>query len=305
MTRTHATPIHAPDDRVVAALPPLRGLVDWPAIIAGGVIAAGMSFLLLSFGSAVGLAVASPFANEGASAATIGILAVLWFAFSQLYSFAVGGYVAGRLRSPAGDTTDRDEIQFRDGIGGLLVWASALVISAVLVASTAAGVARMAASGAGQAVGSAATVAAPAVPSADYLTDVFLRTTMSASPTASASALPAQSDADMRAEVGRILSTGVARGQMTDDDKQRLASLISVKSSIPQEEARKRVDDAITKADAVQQDVKRRAQAVAETARSTTSRAAFWATVIMMLTGVAAWYAAKLGGHHRDERTFY
>ena len=309
MTRTHATPIHDPDDRVVAAIPPLRGLVDWPAVVAGGVIAAGMSFLLLSFGSAVGLAVSSPFANEGASAATIGIMAVLWFAFSQLYSFAVGGYVAGRLRSPAGDTTDRDEIQFRDGIGGLLVWASALVISALLIASTAAGVTRMAASGAGQAIGTVATAAAPAAPSADYLTDVFLRTTTtSTAPTAGApapAAAPAQSDADMRAEVGRILAMGVARGQMTDDDKQRLATLVSVKSSIPQEEARKRVDEAIAKADAVQQDVKRRAQAVAETARSTTSRAAFWATVIMMLTGVAAWYAAKLGGHHRDERRFY
>src|SRR5690606_28437031 len=95
------------DNRVVAAIPPLRGLVDWPAIIAGGVIAAGMSFVLLSFGSAVGLAVSSPFANEGASAATIGIMAILWFAFSQFYSFAVGGYVAGRLRAPAGDAADR------------------------------------------------------------------------------------------------------------------------------------------------------------------------------------------------------
>lgn len=307
MTRTHASPILDRDNQVVAAIPPLRGLVDWPAIIAGGVIAAGMSFLLLSFGSAVGLAVASPFANEGASAATIGIMAVLWFAFTQLYSFAVGGYVAGRLRSPAGDTTDRDEIQFRDGIGGLLVWASALVISAVLIASTAAGVTRMAASGAGQAIGSAASVA-PAAPSADYLTDVFLRTTTPTPATAGApapAAAPAQSEADMRAEVGRILSMSVARGQMADDDKQRLASLISVKSSIPQEEARKRVDEAIAKADVIQQDVKRRAQAVAETARSTTSRAAFWATVIMMLTGVAAWYAAKLGGHHRDQRSFY
>jgi hypothetical protein len=92
---------------------------------------------------------------------------------------------------------------------------------------------------------------------------------------------------------------------VTDDDKQRLANLLSTRSSIPQEEARKRVDEAIAKADAVQQDVKHRAQAVAEAARSTTSRAAFWATVIMMLTGVAAWYAAKLGGRHRDERSFY
>lgn len=304
MTRTQATPIRDPDDRVVATLPPLRSLVDWPAVVAGGVIAAAMSFLLLSFGSAVGLAISSPFSNEGASAATIGILAVLWFAFTQLYSFAVGGYVAGRLRSPAGDTADRNEIQFRDGVGGLLVWASALVISALLIASTAVGVARMGASGAGRVIESAATAAAPAAPSTDYLTDVFLRTTAatSSAPTAGA---PAQGDADVRAEIGRILSMGVARGQISDDDKQRLAALVSARSSIPQEEARKRVDAAIASADAVQQDVMRRAQAVAETARSTTSRAAFWATVIMILTAGVAWYAAKLGGRHRDERSLY
>lgn len=310
MTRTHATPIRDPDDRVVATLPPLRSLVDWPAVVAGGVIAAAMSFLLLSFGSAVGLAISSPFSNEGASAATIGILAVLWFAFTQLYSFAVGGYVAGRLRSPAGDTSDRNEIQFRDGVGGLLVWASALVISALLIASTAVGVARMGASGAGRVIESAATAAAPAAPSTDYLTDVFLRTTAatSSAPTAGgppSTTAPAQGDADVRAEIGRILSMGVARGQISDDDKQRLAALVSARSSIPQEEASKRVDAAIASADAVQQDVMRRAQAVAETARSTTSRAAFWATVIMILTAGAAWYAAKLGGRHRDERSLY
>lgn len=308
MAHTHAP--SDPGDRTLTAVPPFRGLVDWPAIFAGGVIAAGMSFVLLSFGSAAGLAISSPFANEGASATTIGIMAVLWFAFTQLYSFAVGGYVAGRLRGPAGDTTDRDEIGFRDGIGGLVVWASALVLSAVLVASTAAGVARIAASGAGQAIGSAATAAAPSAPSADYLTDVFLRTSAPAATgaptsTTAPTAAPAQSEIDMRAEIGRILAMGIARGELTEDDKQRLAALIANRSSISQEDARKRVDEAIVKADAVQQDVKKSAQAVAETARSATSRAAFWATIIMMLTGIAAWYAAKLGGHHRDERQFY
>ena len=298
MNRTH--PLINPSDQTVATIPPLSSLVDWPAIIAGGVIAAGMSFVLLSFGSAVGFAVSSPFASEGASAATIGMMAIVWFAFSQIYSFAAGGYVAGRLRAPAGDTKDRDEIQFRDGMSGLVVWASALVISAVLIASTAAGVTRMAASGVGQAIGSAATAAAA---NTDYLTDVFLRTSTPAALAGPASAPPlARSEADIRAEIGRILSMGIARGQVTEDDRQRLSTLLSSRSSIPQEEARKRVDEAITKADAVQQEVKLRAQAVAETARSATSRAAFWATVIMMLTGVAAWYAAQFGGRHRDER---
>ncbi len=300
-------------DLTHVAVPPLRSLVDWQAIIAGGTIAAGVSFLLMSFGSAVGLAISSPFASEGASAATIGTLAVLWFGFTHLYAFGVGGYVAGRLRAPAGDGADRDEVQFRDGISGLVVWASALIISAFIVASTAAGITGMAASGAAQAVGAAATSATQTTPSSDYVTDLFLRATTSAaaapdaapSTTAVATTSGQQTDSDARAEVGRILAMSVARGELTSDDKQNLASIIAARSAISQEDALTRVNNAVVKVDAAREDAKRRAQVVADAARETTSKAAFWATLIMMLTAMTTWYAAKLGGRHRDDRRFY
>lgn len=99
MAHVSSSPMRTAEGGVHMTVPPIRSLIDWPAIIAGGVIAAGMAFLLTFFGSAIGLAVTSPFAHEGASATTIGTLAVLWFAFTQLYAFGVGGYVAGRLRA--------------------------------------------------------------------------------------------------------------------------------------------------------------------------------------------------------------
>ena len=304
MVSTPTRTLSARDDDIQSATPPLRSLVDWQAIIAGGVIAAGFSFLLMSFGSAVGLAVASPFASEGASAATIGTLAILWFAFTQLYAFGVGGYVAGRLRAPAGDGADRDEVQFRDGISGLVVWASALIISASIVAATAVGITQTAATGAGQALGSVATAASASAPSVEYMTDMFLRSTTPAGPTTST--IPATQNAgDTRAEIGRILAMGVARGELSSDDKQQLATLISTRSAISQDDAVKRVNDAVVKVDAAREDVKRRVQVIADAARKTTAKAAFWATLIMMLSGMATWYAAKLGGRHRDDRKYY
>jgi hypothetical protein len=46
-------------------------------------------------------------------------------------SFGLGGYLAGRLRIPLRPRS-RDEVEFRDGIHGLLVWAIAVLIGAVL-----------------------------------------------------------------------------------------------------------------------------------------------------------------------------
>ena len=43
-----------------------------------------------------------------------------------IIAFGVGGYIAGRMRAPI-DASD-DEIEFRDGTHGVLVWAIAMVL---------------------------------------------------------------------------------------------------------------------------------------------------------------------------------
>lgn len=331
-----------------------KRLVDWPAILAGGVIAAGISFLLLSFGGALGLSLASPFSSSAPAGSTIAMLAVFWFAFAQIYSFGVGGYVAGRLRGPANDGANREETEFRDGIAGLIVWASALLISAMLVANTAAGVAQVAGEGVSRAAGSAASAAASGItsslpstlPNADYLTDVFVRatepgssdgagTTLSANPgakpgpgaaaqpvnpptTAPAAGGTAQpgsanqnatnfasvNQADTRNEMGRILTVGAVRGQLSADDKQRLASIVASRSSISQDEAAKRIDTAVAKMMAARDELVQQAKVAADNARSVAAKTAFWVAVTMLLTGIGAWYGALMGGRHRDENRY-
>src|SRR5215471_13429799 len=125
--------------------------VEWGAVFAGAILAAALSFVLLSFGTAIGLSATSPWPNSGLSAKVIASLAVFWMMAQQIGSVMVGAYVAGRMRSRWYETGH--EAQFRDGLHGVLVWAVGVLISAVLVFATAAAVTKMAVDVAGKAAG--------------------------------------------------------------------------------------------------------------------------------------------------------
>jgi hypothetical protein len=72
----------------------------------------------------------------GASAATIGTAAIIWFVLIQIMSSSMGGYLAGRLRTKwTGIHTD--EVYFRDTAHGFLAWSVALVVTAAFLASAA------------------------------------------------------------------------------------------------------------------------------------------------------------------------
>ncbi|HTM78440.1 MAG TPA: hypothetical protein VL133_12520, partial [Devosia sp.] len=107
--------------------------VDWPAIIAGILLAMAISVVLISFGSAIGLGFAD-FDGEGASPIWIGVAAASWFLWVQISSFMAGGYLTGRMRRRHFDA-DEHESDVRDGAHGLLVWAGAAVLGAVIAVS--------------------------------------------------------------------------------------------------------------------------------------------------------------------------
>src|SRR4051794_30134913 len=133
--------------------------VEWGAVIAGAFLAAAISFVLLTFGAAIGLSAVSPWPNSGASAKVIASLAVFWAMAQQIGSIMVGGYVAGRMRSRWHEPGH--EAEFRDGLHGALVWAVAVLLSALLVFMTAGVAASTGADIAGKAVGSVASSSDP------------------------------------------------------------------------------------------------------------------------------------------------
>src|SRR6185437_7729884 len=100
----------------------VRDYVDWPAIIAGVVLASAIGLVMLTFGSAIGLSFANFHGGTNVSPIWIGIAAASWLLWVEISSMMAGGYLTGRLRRRIGDATEH-ESDIRDGSHGLLVWA--------------------------------------------------------------------------------------------------------------------------------------------------------------------------------------
>src|SRR3954469_22596752 len=107
---------------IVAAAGAGGSYVEWSAILAGAIGASAISFLLLTFGGAIGLTLTSPLRNASGLTAWGTVIAVTWWAvLVQIGSFFAGGYLAGRMRAKWREN-DRNESRFRDSAHGFMVW---------------------------------------------------------------------------------------------------------------------------------------------------------------------------------------
>ena len=166
-------------DVVVApTAPDTASYVDWPAIIAGIVMATGIALVLLTFGSAIGLSMTDFRAGPDIAPIWIAIAAALWLLWVQISSFMAGGYLTGRMRRRHKDASE-DESDVRDGAHGLLVWAGALVVGGLIAAGGLGAAASAIGSAASTLTNAAATVAGGAAESAadptSYFTDLLFR----------------------------------------------------------------------------------------------------------------------------------
>jgi len=210
--------------------------IEWGAVFAGAVLAAALSFVFLTFGTAIGLSATSPWPNSGLPARVIASLAIFWTMVQQIAAFMAGAYVAGRLRSRWQEAA-QEEVEFRDGLHGGLVWAVGIMIGAALLMATAGAVARTGAEITGRtAVAAAASTTNPM----DSVLDTMLRPAAATSPRS-----PSQSGDDPRPQVSRMLSSAVAAGSLSEPNRAYLAQLVAQRTGIPQEEAAKRVDEAL------------------------------------------------------------
>jgi len=86
-------------------------------VIAGAFVAAALSLILLALGTGLGLSSVSPWSNVGASASTVSKAAIVWLIVMQVIASAMGGYLAGRLRTKWANIHN-DEVYFRDTAHG-------------------------------------------------------------------------------------------------------------------------------------------------------------------------------------------
>ena len=293
------------DASVVTTDLPAGRYVDWGPIILGTLGALAIMVVLVTFGGALGLSVTSAQPYAGLSAKALAVLAGLYACLVHVASFAAGGYLAGRLRTPW-VTTDTVESHFRDGGHGFAVWALGVVLGAVFAASGVSAVLKTAV-GATTAVASAGVAGAAANPQTpgalstqptDYAVDRLLAPAPG-STVAPAGGPAAGSRADLAAPIARAFAANANNPQLDARDRTALASLVSQRTGLPQAEAEKRVDEAFTELKAAEQ----KARDAADKARKATLIAGFLAAATMAIGAAAACAGAALGARHRDERT--
>jgi hypothetical protein len=267
--------------------------VEWGAVFAGALTAAALSFVLLTFGAAIGLSMVSPWPASGVSARTFSALAVFWTVAQQIGAFLAGGYIAGRMRARWAEL-NADEIEFRDGMHGALVWALGIVIGAMLI-FTAAGAATRVAT---EAVTKAASVAALNADPLAYYTDALLRPGSARPATGPAVQTAGRVEPiapETKAELTRIVSRSIANGSLADADKTYLAAVVAQRTGLPQAEAEKRVTDTYAEANRAVRDA-------ANKARRTAVLGGLVTGISLLISLAAAWWAAQRGGHHRDNQ---
>jgi hypothetical protein len=155
--------------------------IDWPAIIAGIILASAISLVLLTFGSAIGLSFTDFNAPDTVSPIWIAIAAASWLLWVLISSFMAGAYLTGRMRRRHHDASE-EESDIRDGAHGLLVWAGSLVIGGILAAggigsllNAAGSAAATATTAASNVAGGAAEGAADAMDPNAYFVDALFR----------------------------------------------------------------------------------------------------------------------------------
>jgi hypothetical protein len=117
-------------------------------------------------------------------------------------------------------------------------------------------------------------------------------------PSASSQEARAPVDEQTRAAAGRILARSLTSGSVDAGDKSYLAQLIAAHTGMSQQEAEQRIDQTIENA-------KNAALEATEQARKATMLIGFWIVFIMLVAGIVSAWAGTIGGHHRDEGTWY
>ncbi|MDZ4738092.1 MAG: hypothetical protein SGJ07_17250 [Rhodospirillaceae bacterium] len=256
-----------------------KSYVDWPAIIAGGVFASALSFVLFTFGSGLGLSMVSPEPGEGASLRWLTIAAGLWFIWVAVSSFAAGGYLTGRLRRRIGDAT-HDEAEVRDGAHGLLVWAAGALLGTILAAAGVGGVVGLTVN----AAGNAAEIVAEQT---DYFSGRILRNDDG----------NVVGDQAARDEVAVIVGRALTVGEASAADRAYLARILVAETGATLPVADAQVDGVLTEVEVARQ----QAIEAADQARIVGLIAAFILAATMLVSAAAAYFAAIRGGQHRDD----
>lgn len=255
---------------------PVDSFLGWRGILAGAAAGSAVSLVLISLGIAGGLSLLSPWPGQSYTgfAATV---AAAWGLIAAIGSFLVAGFVAARVRPRVADVP-ADEVEFRDGVQGLVAWA-VCVLFAGLVAVGASGLALHATSAVAKFSDRTSSSPLAAIVS-----------TLAAPPEGKpATAVPLLTTDEARTIEGIFLKSFGADG-LKPKDRAFAANVVAAKAGIPLNEAETRIDTAY--ADAV---------AALDKAKKATELSGLLTGLGLLIGLAAAWYGGIRGGKSRDE----
>lgn len=252
--------------------------LGWTPIVAGAIVATAVSSVFLAFGTGIGLVVASSSATWRDTSSILALLAGLWLLVTSITSFGLGAYLAGVLRPTLGVTTPH-EVEFRDGVHGLLVWGIAILVGTALTLATARTNALRFDVGVPTASNTESFLA--------FELDRLLRSDQMPGTTNI-------NNSELRAQATRIIASGVDRTGITPDDRAYLVRAVMARTGVTPPEAEVRVDKAFV--DSI--------TAISRARRSAVILA-FMIGASLMIGAAVAWLAATAGGKHRDDSIWH
>lgn len=325
---------------IAAAAIPDQSAVAWCAVFAGAVASAALSLILLLLGTGFGLTLISPWANEGISGTSFGVTSIVGIILISILASAMGGYIAGRLRTRWNNTAT-DEVYFRDTAHGFLSWAVATLTTAALlttvIASIISGGVKAGAEvvgGAAAAAGEIATAAAASSDSNDksgmdnnplsYLLDSLVRKDaytpqpyaaqpepVPANPLDNAETTtqpviappkpaPMHVEPETKAEIARIFMHAISTGDLPQEDAKYAGQLVAQATGIDQPTAEKRVTDAFATLQTKMQEAETAAREAADKARKVSAHTSLWMFISLLCGAFIASLMAVYGGRQRD-----
>ncbi|WIV97265.1 hypothetical protein [Kinneretia aquatilis] len=289
----------------------LASAVSWSAVAAGAAAAASLSLILLILGVGLGLSSVSPWALDGISAASLGISTIVWLTLTQLLASAMGGYLAGRLRTRWTEV-HADEVYFRDTAHGFLAWAVASLATATLLTSVIGSILGAGAQAGATAMGAAAgSVTAAASPNAaglmgsgpeaplNYFIDTLFRRTDDEIPAGSPEAADRNAAKDAT-EVGRIFMNVSRADPLPPADLSYVAQIVARRTGLTPQDAQVRVAAVYASAQTRWKNAELAAREAANQARKASAYAALWLFVSLLIGAFVASFAATFGGRRRD-----
>ena len=301
------------DLRTVSTVVDTQSGASWPAIAAGAVATAAITLLLVAFGAGMGFSAVSPWSDSGVSGSTFSIASGIYLVLVGVMASAVGGYLAGRLRTKW-TGLHGNEVFFRDTAHGLLSWAFATVISAAALGSTTAYLANGAGAGLAGATGQATRAVNPSEIYVDRLFRMPAGASQQAAASTPAATTPAADNAtaaptgnespagaggngigamggfQTRAEVLRLWSADFRNDRdLGADDRAYVARLVAQRTGLSEADAEKRVNEVVTEA-----------KTALDNARRAAAKLSFWLTAALLFGAFASSLAAAEGGALRD-----